>query len=135
MEVARKTKTYDGTAGAGAEGTVSLFNVTGEVLVHNLTAFCTSSLAAGVACEINLAVTNSVELFILDTLGTNIDGDEFWVSTTPTGNGIALPAALKEIVIEENIINVIKTGDVTSGTIAYTCYWDAISTDGNVAAA
>ncbi len=131
------TKTYTDTAGNGAIGAVTLFTVTGEVLIAYLMAFCTTDLT-GATATITLGVTGKVTvaqtpLFIAATIATDIDANEFWVDTTPDAAGIAIPAALKDIVITDNILNDVATAGVTGGVIRYDCYWLPLSSDGLVA--
>lgn len=131
------TKTYANTAGNGAIGAVTLFTVTGEVLIAYLTAFCTTSLT-GATATITLGVTGKATvaqtpLFIAATTATGITSGLFWVDTAPDANGIAVPAALKDIVITDNILNDVAVADLTGGVIRYDCYWLPLSSDGLVA--
>ena len=126
--------TFDGTANKGQVGTVPYFTVTGEVLVAAMVPFCTGSLTeAAATATIALGVTGSTALFIAATTATEIDVNEFWVDTSPDANGIALPAALKDIVITDNIIATVATQNVNGGTLRITVLWYPISADGNVA--
>lgn len=127
IQTARKTITFSSTSGEQ-----TWFNVTGEVLVRFIVGFCTTDLVGGTS--ISLGVTNSTSLFIGATTTTAIDTNEIWVSTTPTADGIAVPAACKDIAIEENIVSAL-VGTITSGVIEVTCMWMPISSDGAVAAA
>ena len=129
-----KTLAFTGAAGLGAKGAVPLFTVTGEVLVEKIVTFCSEDLA-GAAATLELGVTGSVALFVAANVGTTIDVGEFVVSTTPTGNGIAVTAACKDIVITDNIIGTVAVADITDGTIRVDVYWRPLSSDGNVVAA
>lgn len=102
---ATKTITFDGTV--GAVGATTVFSVSGEVLVERLVCMCTDSLTdTGTAGTptISLGVTGSPALFIAATTTTDIDVDELWVDTGPDANGVAVPAALKDIAITDDII-------------------------------
>ena len=134
LQVARKTITFDGTANTGAVGAVPIFTVTGEVIVDKVIPYCTTLLTEGGAtATLALGVTGSVALFIAATNGVNIDANEFWVDTAPDSNGVALPAALQNIIITDNIIGTVAVDTVDTGVIEFTVYYRAISTDGAVA--
>lgn len=131
---ASKTIAFTGAANLGAIGNVPLFTVTGEVLINAIVAFCTEDLA-GATATLALGVTGATALFIAATTGTDIDLGEFWVDTVPDPNGVALPAAVKEIVITDNIVGTVATAAISDGTIRWDCYWRPLSSDGLVVAA
>ena len=129
-----KTITFTGAAGVGAVGAVPIWTVTGEVLVIALVPFCTVLLTeAAPTATLALGVTGSTSLFVAATTGTAIDANEFWVDTAPDANGIALPAALKDIAITDNIIGTVAAQAVDSGAIRFDLLWVALSSDGLVA--
>ncbi|MBI4496852.1 MAG: hypothetical protein HY689_02995 [Chloroflexi bacterium] len=133
---ATKAITFDGTAGLGAVGAVSYFTVTGEVLIERIVPFCTVDLAeAAPTATIALGVTGAVELFIAATTAVDIDANEFWVDTAPDANGVALLAALKDIVITDNIIATVGAQNVNGGTLRIDVWWRPLSSDGKVVAA
>jgi hypothetical protein len=133
-KVSRTTVTFDGSAGLGAAGTaVPVFTVTGEVVIDEIHAYCTTNLTeAGATATISLGVVGSVALFIAATNSVELDANEFWVDTAPDANGVAIPAALKGIVVTDNVIVTPATQDTDAGVIEFTIYWHAISVDGNV---
>lgn len=131
---ARASVTFTGAANLGAVGAVPLFTVTGEVLIVYLAPFCTNFLTeAAPTATLALGVTGSTSLFIAATNAVDIDDDEFWVDTTPDANGIALPAALKEIVITDNIVGTVAAQAVDSGTLRLDAFWLPLSSNGLVA--
>lgn len=133
---ARKTATFTGAAGAGAVGSVALFTVTGEVLIERLVPFCSTLLTeAAPTATLALGVTGSTSLFVAATNATDIDANEFWIDTTPDANGIAVPAALKDIAITDNIIGTVAAQNVTAGVIRFDVYWRPLSSDGLLVAA
>lgn len=136
MITVHKTITFDGTAGLGLAGTaVPIFTVTGEVLVVALVPFCTTLLTeSGATATLALGVTGSTALFIAATNSVDIDANEFWVDTTPDANGIALPAALKDIVITDNIIATPAVTNTATGVIRFDLVYIPLSTDGAVVA-
>ena len=131
---ASKSLAFTGAANLGAVGNVPLFTVTGEVLVLAVVPFCTEDLL-GATATLALGVTGSTALFIAATTATDIDVNEFWIDATPDPNGIAVPAALKEIAITDNIVGTVATAAVTDGTIRFDLYWRPLSSNGLVVAA
>lgn len=134
MNFISKSITYTGGAGAGvAGGSTTIFTVTGEVLVVALVPYCTTNLGeSGATATISLGVTSSATLFIAATNSVDIDAGEFWVDTTPDANGIAVPAALKDIAITDNIISTHAVTNTNAGVIRYNLWWLPLSTDANV---
>ena len=136
LQFERKTITFTGAANLGAVGAVPLFTTTGEVLVALLVPFCTTLLTEAIAtATLALGVTGSTALFIAATTAVDIDANEFWVDTVPDANGIAVPAALKDIAITDNIIGTVATQAVNGGVIRLDCYWMALSDNGSLVAA
>lgn len=131
---ASKTLAFTGAANLGAVGNVPLFTVTGEALVVAIVAFCTEDLV-GATATLALGVTGSTALFIAATTGTDIDVNEFWVDAVPDANGVALPAALKDIAITDNIVGTVAVAAITDGTIRYDVYWRPLSSNGRIVAA
>lgn len=129
-----KTVTFTGAANLGEVGAVPIYTVTGEVLVVALIPYCTVNLteAAPTGATLLLGVTGDTDLFIASTAATAIGAGEFWVSATPTANGIAVPAGLKDIVITDNIIGTVGTANVDGGAIRFDLYYAPLSSDGNV---
>ena len=131
LKTARKTKTYTATAGNGNIGSVVLFTITGQVLVTDISAFCTTLLTeSGATATMELGVVGSTPLFIAATNAVDIDANEFWVDTAPDAAGIALPAAMKDILINANITNTVAVANVTAGVIEYTVHYLPVSADG-----
>lgn len=126
---ASKTITYAaGTTGLAAAVT-NIFTVTGEVIVVYLVPFCTTSLdeSAGTP-TLALGVTNSGALFVAATTATAIDANEFWIDATPDPYGIALPAALADIIITDNVVCTVGgTNNISAGVIRYDVYWRPLS--------
>jgi hypothetical protein len=134
---ARKTITFT-AGGTGALNTeTDIFTVTGEVIVVAIVPFCTTSLeeSAGTP-NLRLGVNNSTALFVGATTATDIDANDFWMDTDPTEvGGMAIPAALKDIAITDNIsCRVLGSNNISAGVIDFTVYWLPISDDGNVVA-
>ena len=134
-----KTLTFTGAAGAGQSASnIPLFTTTGNPLILAIRPICTTDLVSAGAGQLALGVTGATSLFIGATVATLIDAGEIWTeTTTPAANGIALPAALKDIAIADNdeIVNTVSVGDITAGVIEYVVYWLPLSSGDTVVAA
>ena len=126
------TVTFTGAANLSAVGAVPIFTVTGEVLVVALVPFCTTLLTSAGGGTLALGVTGSTSLFVAATTATDIDANEFWVDATPDANGIAVPAALKDIAITDNIIGTVGTAEISTGAIRFDLYYMPLSPNGKV---
>lgn len=126
------TITFTGAASLGAIGNVPLFTVTGAVHVASIYGYVTTTLGGATATLI-LGVAGSTSLFIGVTTATGMTStNNIWVSTTPTAAGLAIPAALKDIMITANIVGTVATAAVTSGVLVVTCYWLPVSNGSSV---
>ncbi len=133
---ASKSVTFTGAATLGAVGPVPLFTVTGEVIVERIVPFCTADLTEALATStLALGVTSSTALFIAATATLDINANTFWIDTAPDPYGIALPAALKDIIITDNIIGTVATQATNGGTLRVDVWWKPLSADGNIAPA
>ena len=132
-----KTITFDGGAGTGAQGAVALFTTTGTVHIVGAWGTCTTLLESAGGGTLALGVTSNAALFIAATTATEIDAGELWVDNSPDANGVALPAALKDIIIADNdeIIGTVATGDITAGVIEIVVLWIPGSSGASVVAA
>ena len=135
IRTTRKTVTLDGTAGAGAVGTVTVFTVTGDVYLHTLTAKCSTNLGEALAtATVTLGTVNQPTRFIASVNSVDIDANEWWVSTTPTAYSIDLPDAMQSVIIGsgDDIIITCGTQATNAGVIEFVCNWEALSTDGTL---
>ena len=137
LKFARKTLTLTGAAGAGQSASpISLFTITGMVSVALIVGRCTSSLVSAGGGTIALGVTGATTLFIGATTGTAITTSAMiWASTTPNAQGIAAPAALKDIVIAANVIGTVAVADITAGVIEFDVYYLPLSAGAGLVAA
>ncbi len=126
---------FTGAAGLGAVGNVPVFTVTGEICIVYLIPFCEEALAEAApgSATLALGVTGATTLLIAATAALDIDANEFWVDTAPDANGIAVPAALRDILTTDNIVGTVAVADINDGTIRFDCYWIPLSSDGHVA--
>lgn len=133
-EIREITFTAGGTGLATTE--TDLFTVTGAVLVHSITAYCTTNLdqSAGTP-TLSLGVNNVVAEFIAATTATLIDAGTLWVDNAPDADAEPLVAGMKDILVEENIsCTVGGTSNISAGVISVAVLWSPITADGNVVA-
>ncbi len=131
--------TFDGSAGlGGAASTTTFFTVTGEILIVTLAPFVVATLTQDAGTPtLALGVTNSTTLFIGATTATTLATGEFWTEATGGGTanaGVAVPAALKEILCTSNVIGTVGgTNNINGGTLRLDMYWIPLSSDAAVA--
>lgn len=128
---ATKTIAFDGGAGTGAAGTVTLFTVTGKVAV-NVYGFCTEDLASAGGGTLELGFASQTATLADQQLATAIDNHEVW------HEGLIAIGALVAFHFhptDQDVILTIGTADVTNGTIEFYCNWVPISSNGDLVAA
>ena len=123
--VASKTVTFTGASGLGQSATnTTWFTVTGLILVEFIAGRVTTNLTVSAGATITLGVTGSTSLFIAATAGsTLLTSAEIWASTTATAAGIAIPAALKAVAIDANILSAVAVNNITAGVIEMNLIW------------
>lgn len=123
---ATKTVTFTGASTLGLAGTnTTWFTVVGGlVVVEYLAGRVTTNTTVSGAATITLGVTGNTSLFIGATTASGlVTTAEIWESTTPTANGIAAAAALKGIIIDQNILSAVAAFNITAGVIEMNCIW------------
>ena len=130
--LARGSITFDGTAGKGAQGTVTLFDVTGAVEVGSLLGECATS-HDGATATIAFGVTGNTTMFCDPFTATNIDAG---MVLSGGGNGFVsggVASSPTAAIINADIIATVATADVTAGVLELFVWWRPLSADGNVA--
>lgn len=134
----RKTLTFTGAAGFGlAADVITIFTVTGVVILRNLTVVCTSTLTQNLATPtLALGVSNITEKFIAATTATGLTTtNNIWQDATPSPVAEAIPAALTDIILAENVAALLiiatvgGTNNINGGTLVFDAVYDAV-TDG-----
>lgn len=144
----RGSITFDGTAGKGATGTVTLFTTTGAVLLDGLWVRCTSDLVDAVdGALFRIGVTGTNGLFTAATYEGAFDldiidaGDGLSVNAAATASdGFAQPmhydianVSPAPYAIFDDIIMTISTQAITGGTLAFYVLYRPLSSDGALA--
>lgn len=123
--ILKKSLTFDGGAGTGATGTVSLFTVTGLVKMR-VFGKCTTLLASDAApggATVEVGIAGTVNKYIAQTTAENVDAGEIWHDATPDIVDELDSVSGFHINNGADIILTIATDDVVSGAIDFICEW------------
>jgi len=127
------------TGGSGERGdkdsaaaTTTLFLVNGDVLVRILGVSTVTPIGTNGTLEVGVA-GNTAKLIALTTATLMIAGD-IWSDASPTVGVDTLASVLGPylIVNGSDIIETVKTTDLTAGNIYYVCMWRPVSPNSNV---
>jgi hypothetical protein len=127
-----KTIAFDGNAGSGATGTITLYTATGDCLA-SVFGVCSEDLVSAGGGTASLGLVGNTTAWIAATTATDIDSGESWVDNAP-GIGEA-PTATRIVPRGADIILTVGTSAITDGTITFYCLWRPLSDDGNIVAA
>ena len=129
LRIVRKTITYTGATNLGEAGSnVTIFTVTGQIHVVVLVPYCTVNLTeSGVTATITLGTASTTNLFIAATNSVDIDANDVWTALAPTTRSLAIPAALKDIAVNDNIVNACAVTNTNGGAIQYTLVYYPLS--------
>ena len=136
-----KTIALTGAAGLGAVGDVTVWTITGRVIVCWLTAFCTEDLASAGGGTISLGTASRVTKFLASITATTLDINEWWVDGSPLSEALNIinqttngsdPSQMNVVLSSDVIIDVL-TADVTDGTIVFDCWYLPITSNGSLA--
>ena len=122
--------------GTGAAGTSTvLFTTTGGVFVLAIMAHVRTTLTESAGTPtLALGVINGTSDFIAATTATDLSAGELWVDTSPDADSVALPAAMKDILIQENIACLVGgTNNIDAGVIDFTVLYVPIGSASGLA--
>lgn len=114
-------------------GTVSLFTVTGDVIVR-IVPICKTNVASAAAGSIELGVSGDVNAMIASTTGTDIDANEIWHDASPDSNIEAESVSRNYLISNGDDVILTLSAQIDSGAITFYCFWVPLSSDGNVLA-
>lgn len=137
---ARRTTTFDGTSGGGqAAANVTMFTITGRVLIVHLSLFCTSSLTeSGATATISAGGASDVDLIRATANAVNIDINEFWdpagaISTGISRMGTNTSADGELLLMSEDPIYAPAVTDVDGGSILADVWYLPVTDNGALA--
>lgn len=117
--------TFDGTSGLGQDASVTpIFSITGSVIIDLIIAKCLTDLV-GATATISLGIASIVDLFVAVDLSTDVNAGAFWLDSSPTLNGMAIPSTVRGegFVIDEDIGLDHLVADTTGGVMEFFVYW------------
>lgn len=126
-----KTIAFTGAAGLGAVGAITLFTVTGTVMI-NVFGFCTEDLVSAGGGTVEVGTSSSTAALCNQQNATAVDNHEVWHNSVLA---VAGNVAAHLHPVDQNVILTIGTGDVTDGTISFYANWSPISEGATVVAA
>jgi len=118
------------TTGKLATGTFTIATVTGTVALSIFAVNTGGSAIAGALATIEVGVVGNTASLIALTTATNIDANEVWYNDTPVLNPAT--SVITQKIVTSDVDYLIKTADVTGGTLTFYILWSPISSDGNV---
>lgn len=124
----RQTLVATGGAPLPFASATDIFTITGRVLVERFTVFCTETLVGGT--NISVGVAGTTDLLVAATTSTDIDVNEWWATTSPALNGLAMDAKQKQVLLSNDIILTITVSDVTDGTLVFDAWYRPITDNG-----
>lgn len=118
---------FDGTGNPA-----KLFTVTGTVLMKLFATVTTGLAGATATVEVGTALLTTGLIPL--TTATNMAAGEIWHDATPDSS-IELASVATEKIVRQNVIQTVRTANITGGVLQYHCIWKPISDDGLVVAA
>jgi len=136
-KLVRGSITFDGTAGKGAQGTVTLFDVTGQVEGAALFAYCATSLVGAATIDRGLvgATANYQSAQIADatTWDAGMWDDKGATPFASAGDNIFVgDGFVPPVTMSADIILTIGAANITAGVLYYFLWWRPLSADGAV---
>lgn len=124
---------YNFTDDAGAQGTFTIFTVTGDVMV-SVAGICQVLMDSGGAATIELGIAGNTAAIIAQTTATDLDQYETWQDAGPEANPgpVDLTARTFFVANGADVILTVGAADLTAGDIDLLCRWFPVSTNGAV---
>ncbi len=119
-------------------GTVTLFTVTGKVLMQIMAVVSTAITSTGNTGTIEIGVSGATAAMLPQTIanGTNFPTGAVWTDTSPTLKAESLGDAYSAVFeADANVIATIATNNVTAGGIIIYARWVPISAGATVVSA
>jgi hypothetical protein len=129
--LARGSITFDGTAGKGAQGTVTLFDVTGDVEVRSPVGLKCATDLTGALATIEVGISSDTDYYAEPATATDWDAGEWWDSINAEIGALGQNLLVAQFATD--IIATIATADITGGSLQCYVWWRPLSADGNVA--
>jgi hypothetical protein len=130
------SRRYSFAVDAGAQGALSMFTVTGTVLVQ-IFGVCQTSLNSGGVATVELGIAGNTAALIAQTVVTTVDQYQTWQDAATEANPGAVDLTGRSFVITNgaDVILTIATADLTAGIVDFYCLWTPLSAGATVVAA
>ncbi len=140
---ARKAITFDGSAGNGAVGTVTVFTITGRVLIHRVLAFCTAGLFGGATATLRCGGVLDTDGLFDQVNAADLDNNEWWQQAAPQRGLVSLDgghdggyiSSQVQKMTDEDVILTVREAVISGGTIIFDVWYEAVTDDGALVAA
>lgn len=114
----------------GAQGSHTLFTVTGDVLI-TIWGKCTTNMA-GSGAEFEVGVTGNTAGLIAQIADVeDLDAGDVYIDATPEVGTVAIPGA-RFIAGGLDVLLKITNATITGGVVTWYCLWRPLSSDGLV---
>lgn len=137
---ARKTVTFDGSAGNGAVGNVTVFTITGMVMVETLTAHATTSLVSSGSTATLAFGSSGNPSWLTGPMGADLLAADYWWSqneNADAGIGCAIfspgTGGVSNVTTMQSIILTVAEEAVTDGVLVIDCWYRPLTDDGALA--
>jgi len=112
-------------------GTITLFTVTGDVIVR-IMPICSVDLVSAAAANMELGISADTDAIIPSTLATDLTIKEIWVDASPTISIEAERFYLEFIISNGDDIILTLDAQIDSGSIDFFCEWEPLSVGASV---
>ena len=112
-------------------GTVTVFTVTGDILIRIIPVI-TTDVVPNTTANIRLGVVGSTDAMIVDSVSTDLDARGIWIGQTPDNEVGPIDRIREYIVTNGNDVVLTLSAQVNSGVIRFYCFWTPLSGDGKV---
>ena len=129
LKAPTKTITFDGTAGNGAVGTVTVWTITGRVLAIYISAFCTQTLTGAATLEFG-TTTTTTDFIAQIASATSLATNDWWIGTASPASSGQMGAGALEAFISANPILTIGSTAITGGTLVFDCFYLPLTSNG-----
>ncbi len=139
----RKTVTFDGSAGSGAVGTITVFTITGRVLIHRVLAFCTAGLFGGATATLRCGGVLDTDGLFDQVNAADLDNNEWWQQANPLRGLVSLDgghdggqiSSQVQKMTDEDVILTVGAAVISGGTIIFDVWYEPVTDDGALVAA
>ena len=115
-----------------AAGDVTVFTVTGDVIVKIIPVI-TTSLTSVAGANVSFGIVGIDDAFIVNSPSTGLDQRGIWVDQTPDNEAEPLDRMREYIITDGNNIILNLDAQIDAGVIRFYCFWIPLSSDGKVA--